>query len=102
MGTALWTWGGRYFGRRDGDDLWTYGGRHVGRFHGAEVYGADGRYLGEVRSGDRLITNTAKRPRRRAGFSPRAPRVGHVPYVGRVGHVMHVGCEDFPAPSAFD
>ena len=42
----LWTWGGRCFGYRDGDDLWTYDGRHVGRFHDDEVYAPDGQYLG--------------------------------------------------------
>jgi hypothetical protein len=39
MITNLWTWGGTYFGHRDGDDLWTHSGRHVGRFHGDELYG---------------------------------------------------------------
>lgn len=49
----LWTWGGKSFGYRDGDNLWTQDGRHVGRFHGDEVYGADGSYLGEIRNKNR-------------------------------------------------
>jgi hypothetical protein len=48
--TALWTWGGTYFGYRDGDSLWTHDGRKVGRFYGNEVFGPDGKYLGEFRS----------------------------------------------------
>ncbi|NSW84553.1 MAG: hypothetical protein HPY90_15220 [Syntrophothermus sp.] len=56
----LWTWGGRCFGYRDGDDLWTYDGKHVGRFIGDEVYAPDGSYLGEIKDG-RLITNLSKK-----------------------------------------
>lgn len=44
----LWTWGGKCFGYRSGDDLRTYDGCHVGRFHGDDVFGPDGRYLGEA------------------------------------------------------
>ena len=101
MTTDLWTWGGTYFGYRDGDNLWTHDGRHVGRFHGDEVYASDGQYLGELRNSNRLITNTGNRSHRRAGFTPRAGRVGRVPYVDYVGYVMYVGHEDFPAPGEF-
>ena len=37
MSTNLWTWGGTYFGSREGDGLWTHSGRHVGHFIGDEV-----------------------------------------------------------------
>jgi hypothetical protein len=90
----LWTWGGTCFGYRDGDDLWTHDGRHVGRFDGDEVYGPDGRYLGEVMSNNRLITNNAKRSRRRSSFTPYANRVGYVPYVNYIGYVMYAGYEE--------
>ena len=52
----MWTWTGRFFGYREGDELWTRDGVHVGRFGGREVYGRDGRYLGELMLG-RLITH---------------------------------------------
>ena len=56
METHLWTWGGKDFGDREGDELWTYDGRHVGHFHGTKVYAPDGRYLGELQREDHLIT----------------------------------------------
>jgi hypothetical protein len=77
--TWLWTWGGKCFGYRDGDDLWTYDGQHVGRFHGDEIYGRDGRYLGEVMNESRLITNKAKG----AGDKAASPRMDvGVPMLG--------------------
>jgi 4-fold beta-flower domain-containing protein len=94
----LWTWGGKSFGYRDGDNLWTHDGRHVGRFHGDEIYGADGRYVGELRNKNRLITNTGKKNKITSGFTPYASHVGYVPYVDYVGYVMYVGYEDFPKP----
>jgi hypothetical protein len=94
----LWTWGGTSFGYRDGDNLWTHDGRHVGKFHGDEIYGQDGRYLGEIRKGNRLITRSSKKSRKRSGFTPYANRVGYVDRVGFVGLVMIVGYEDFPSP----
>jgi hypothetical protein len=100
MTTNLWTWGGTYFGYRDGDDLWTHNGRHVGRFYGDEVYASDGRYLGELKNG-KLIKRSTARSHRRAGFHPHAPRVGRVPYVDHVGTIMYVGYEDFPGPENF-
>ena len=42
----MFTWSGRSFGYKDGENLWTYSGKHVGKFHGDEVYGPDARYLG--------------------------------------------------------
>jgi len=96
---ALWTWGGEFFGQRDGNDLWTHDGRHVGRFCDDEIYGPDGRYLGEVRNGDRLITCIGKKSWCKAGFAPHANRAGSVPFVGHVGYVIYAGYEDFPAPN---
>jgi hypothetical protein len=98
---ALWTWGGTFFGHRDGDNLWTHDGNHIGRFHGDEVYGPDGQYLGELKNGDRLITCQSKKNWNKSGFSPYASRIGFVPYVDYVGYVMYAGYEDFPAPSKF-
>jgi hypothetical protein len=100
MRTHLWTWGGKYFGYRDGNDLWTHSGSHVGRFDGDEVYGPDGRYLGEIKSG-KLISRLSSQNRRRGGFAPYASHVGHVPYVDHVGTVMYAGYEDFPSPDSF-
>jgi hypothetical protein len=98
--TNLWTWGGKYFGSREGDDLWTHFGRHIGRFEGDEVFGPDGRYLGEIKSG-KLITRSSSKRRRIGRFVPHARRGGHVPYVNHVGTVMYAGYEDFPAPDTF-
>ena len=91
----LYTWGGRYFGFRDGDSLWTYTGRNVGRFHQDEVYGADGRYLGELRRG-RLITRRSKEHKRVNGFRPRMNRMARMKYMDRMGHMMPLGFGDFP------
>lgn len=96
----LWTWGGKSFGYRDGDDLWTHDGRHVGRFYGNEVYWGRGAYLGEIKSTDQLITNLAKQHWRRPNFMPWARRVAYAPYADYVGYAMYNGCEDFPRPSA--
>ena len=92
----LWTWEGRCFGYRDGDDLWTYNGRDVGRFDGDDVYGPDGGYLGEIRNGNRLITNRSKRNYRRSGFSPYANRAAYARYADYAGYAMYAGYEDFP------
>lgn len=94
--TALWKWGGEFFGYWQGECLWTHDGRHVGRFQGDLIFGPDGRYLGEVRNKNRLITNRNARSRRASSFMPYATRVGTVAYVGYVGYVMIVGYEDFP------
>jgi hypothetical protein len=95
-----WTWGGKDFGDRDGDELWTYDGRHVGRFHGTKVYAPDGRYLGELQHGDRLITQTSKRPRPRNAFTPLPDQPTRATFIGFGGFPMPVGCEDFPGPDA--
>ena len=96
---ALWTWGGKFFGHRDGIDLWTHDGRHVGRFYDDEVYGPNGQYLGEIKNNNRLTTCLSKKSSwQRGSFATYANRVGFVPYVDYVGYVMHVGYEDFPGP----
>jgi hypothetical protein len=100
MGTHLWTWGGTYFGQRDGDSLWTCKGRHVGRFHDDEVYGRDGKYLGEIKSDNRLITNKSKRSRRHGSFTPYGSR-GSSRYGNCGGYGMYAGYEDFPDPESF-
>ena len=96
----LWTWGGRSFGYRAGDDLWTHDGRHVGRFRGDEVYGPNGFYLGEIKSKNRLITNLAKKRWQRSPFAPHTNRVAYIPYTDFVGYVMYAGYENFPDPTA--
>jgi hypothetical protein len=93
----LYTWGGIYFGKRDGDNLWTHDGRHVGNFRGDELFDKNGRYIGQLKSG-KLITCTSKLSKASSSFSPYASRVGHVPSVNHVGTVMIVGYEDFPSP----
>ena len=99
MSESLYTWGGTYFGKRDGDSLFTLNGVEAGRFHGDEIYGADGAYVGELKNG-KLITNLSKTSRRKGSFTPRY-KGGHVGYVGHVGSVMAVGYEDFPDPETF-
>lgn len=94
----LWTWGGKFFGHRDGDNLWTHNGKHVGRFHNNEVYGPDGQYLGEVKIDDRLITCVGKKSWRRGSFTPEARRVGIEPCAGYAGYVMYAGYDDFSVP----
>ena len=99
----MFTWRGRSFGYKDGENLWTYSGKHVGRFHCDEVYGSDGRYLGEMKNDklitkyqDKLITKTTKKSRRKSAFTPRMNRMRRAKIVNRVGTVMLVGHEDFP------
>ena len=93
----LYTWGGTYFGMREGNELWTYDGRHVGRFRGEEVYDSEGHYLGELKNG-KLITMSSKVSKSGPSFSPSASRVGHVPSTNHVGSVMIAGYVDFPSP----
>jgi hypothetical protein len=97
----LWTWSGRYFGYRNGNNLWTCEGKHVGEFRVVNVFGRDGRYMGEVPKGDtRLITNLRKRGRKWLPFTPGLPRepVGNV---SRPAYEMLDGYEDFPTPDNF-
>ncbi len=100
MTNNLWTWGGIYFGYRDGNDLWTHDGKHVGRFNGDKVYNPDGRYLGETRNG-KLITQISAKSRRIGSFSPHTSRIGKIPYIDQIGTVMYAGYEDFPRPDSF-
>ena len=95
----LWTWGGTYFGYREGVKLWTYDGRNVGKFRGNAVFEVDGSYLGEIKNG-KLITSKSKTSRG-SSFSPSGDHVGEVPTVDRVGTVMLAGYEDFPGPEEF-
>ena len=99
--TWLWTWGGKCFGYRDGDNLWTHDGKHVGRFYGDEIYDQNGYYLGEVKSGNRLITNIGKKHYRRPGFTPYAKRVAFARYADYAGYAMYAGYKDFPGPENF-
>ena len=92
---TLWTWGGRYFGYREGNDLWTHGGKHVGRFHENEVYSAGGKYLGELQSG-KLVTNKSKRSRTKSGFVASPSKSGLTKLSDDVGLAMVGGNEEFP------
>lgn len=95
----LWTWGGKYFGYREGDALRTHRGHHIGHFVDDDAFGLDGRYLGEVRN-DRLIVNPSKRNLRGGSVARFAKNVALVKMVDYVGYVMLAGCEDFPPPDA--
>ena len=96
----LWTWGGISFGYRRDDRLFTHNGLQVGKFHGDEIYGSDGRYLGEIRNGNRLITHTGKKSRRKSGFGP-VQGGNYMRKANYVGYVMYIGHEDFPSPDDF-
>ncbi|WP_432359814.1 hypothetical protein [Sporosarcina sp. UB5] len=97
----LWTWGGKCFGYRDGDNLWTHEGKHVGKFYDKEVYGKNGNYLGEIRN-DRLITDQNRRHFRKSSFTPYGDRVAYVKLVDYTGNVMYVGYTDFPSVESFN
>lgn len=97
----LWTWSGKYFGYRDGDDLRTYRGYHIGYFVDNDAFGLDGQYLGEVEN-DRLIVNPSKRNIRRSPVARFVNNVALVKMVDYVGNVMLAGYEDFPSPEAFE
>ena len=96
----LWTWGGKFFGYRDGDDLWTHDGRHVGRFRGDNAFDQHGRYLGEVMQRDRLITSTTKGIGQTGIFTPYAKRAGIARYANYAGYAMYAGYRDFPSPDS--
>ncbi len=94
--TWFWTWSGKCFGYRSGDNLFTTSGNNVGYFVDEEVYACDdGRYLGEIKNDKFLITNQSKKHNQ---HSPRAQVVGgsYAKYVDYVGYVMYAGYEDFP------
>jgi hypothetical protein len=97
----LWTWGGKYFGYREGDALRTYRGHHIGYFVGDDAFGLDGHYSGEVKN-DRLIVNTSKKNLRRGSVVRIVNNVALVKMVDYVGNVMLAGYEDFPSPEAFE
>ncbi|MCK6599041.1 MAG: hypothetical protein L6Q37_11810 [Bdellovibrionaceae bacterium] len=97
----LWTWKGKCFGYRDGQDLWTYDGKHVGKFYDNEVYGRDGSYLGEVMNEKFLIRNKAKSNYRKSSFAPWARRGAYAKYANYAGYAMYAGHEDFFDPSSF-
>ena len=93
----LWTWGGTFFGYRNGDQLFTHRGKCVGRFQGNDIYGRRGEYLGEVMNDDRLITNVSKRSWRGASASNvQGGAIGR--YANYAGYAMYAGHEDFPDP----
>lgn len=98
----LWTWGGKFFGYREGDDLRTHTGIHVGKFHGDEIYGSDGYYLGEVKNDRRLITKINKKGHRKSSFNPRMKRTGRTKHTDYTGYTMYTGSKDFPAPEEFN
>lgn len=98
--TSVWTWGGKYFGYRDGDELWTHDGKHAGHFVLDAVYDRAGRYLGELRNENRLI----RRPNSVAtshGFTPCANRAALAPFADYAGYAMLAGYEDFAGPGTF-
>lgn len=91
----LWTWSGRCFGYRDGDDLRTYGGKHVGRFADDDVYGPDGSYLGEVRAGRLIRRKVGKSPSGTA-FTPHAKVQASAKSADQAANQPLLGYEDFP------
>ena len=96
-----WTWTGKSFGARVGDELWTCDGRHIGRFRGEEVFGPDGFYLGELRKRNRLITNMSKKSLWVGGFVPHEARTTFQAMRDETGLAVCAGHEDFPGPSHF-
>ncbi|MBT3995670.1 MAG: response regulator [Chloroflexi bacterium] len=93
----LWTWGGEYFGFRDGADLWTFEGKHVGRIRrGTEIYRTDGRYMGDVVDG-RLIVDWHKTARRASSFTPSGDRSVNRTFGDREPFDMQIGFKDFPS-----
>jgi hypothetical protein len=97
--SGLYTWGGTYFGQRQGDSLITLHGVEAGQFHGDEIYGSNGQYLGELKDG-RLITRTEKGSLSRGGFMP-SSHGREAGYTGYGGWAMLNGYEDFPGPDSF-
>jgi hypothetical protein len=92
----FWTWGGRCFGYRDGDNLWTYDGKHVGKFYDNEVYDQNGRYLGEIMNDNRLIRNKSKHSWNKYSFAPYSNRGRYAKYADYAGYAMYAGYEDLP------
>jgi len=95
---TFWNWGGHYVGYRLSDGLFCYDGHQVGYFaEGDEVYGCSGEYMGEVRHGNRLITNLAKKAWTRSALAPCRLKSspGHRDVNAKQ---MLSGYEDFPVP----
>jgi hypothetical protein len=98
----LWTWCGKCFGYRLGDELWTYDGKHAGRFIGSEVYGKTGQYLGEVMSGKRLMTDLRKTSQRVTAFTPQPRRVPQAKCADAADYTMVGSFGEFPSPDSFN
>ena len=98
---SLWTWHGRYFGYREGDDLGTYSGIHVGRFRESSVFDRYGRYLGEA-VGSRVVVNTPDLTLQSQPFAPRPRRKRLSALVGLPGLPLDPEREDFPPPEQFE
>ncbi|CAG7626294.1 hypothetical protein [Actinacidiphila bryophytorum] len=96
----FWTWRGKFFGYRSGDNLYTHRGQHVGKFYGEEIYGVDGRYLGEVMNDDRLITHKSKKAWAKPAFGPIRGSL-YTKYANYAGYAMYAGYEDFPLAETF-
>lgn len=93
----LWTWGGDYFGFRDGQNLWTHDGLHVGRFWRNEIFRPDGLYMGDLIQG-RLVVDWSKTARRASSFTPSDHRGGRQLFAEREPFDMLSGFKDFPGP----
>ncbi len=92
---SFWNWRGIYIGYRLNDSLFSSDGRQLGLFYeGDEVYACDGHYLGEIRSRDRLISNTAKKWWMRSFVKPSVRK--QVPgYANATPNEMLASFEDF-------
>jgi hypothetical protein len=97
----LWTWKGKSFGYRHGNELRLQDGTHVGTFVGDEIFGLGGKYIGEIRNGNRLIARKASKGKSGPTVSRKMKLGGQVGRVNMVGFVSFVGYEDFPSPDAF-
>ena len=92
---ALWTWGGKYVGYRDGRDFWSPEGRHAGRFVEDELYAPDGYYMGEVLEG-RLIYRRGKESKRAVGFAAEPTRHAMPEESDQEPWAVPEGFKDFP------
>jgi len=91
----LWTWDGKFFGYKDGDDIWTFKGQHIGKLDGPEIFNSKGQYLGEIIS-DRLITCISKKNYKGFAYKPYAKRARVPKNVDYAGYAMFAGYEAFP------
>jgi hypothetical protein len=97
----LWTWCGKSFGYRIGDNLWTYDGKHAGRFIGNEIYGRNGQYLGELLSGKRLLSDLRKVNQRASAFVPQERRAPQPKLAHAADYTMLGTFQEFPSPDSF-